>query len=360
MSDDVVRVGSRVTAVVVNFHCVSDVVGAVQSIRRDGQDVPVVVVDNSADPQEAQALRLALQGVADVLEPGRNLGFGEGCNWAARHRPAEFYWLVNPDVRVLAGCLPALVDAMDGNLSLGAVSPRQWLDDGLAWQMSPVWSPSPLGNWVRAKALNSTRVHDRLAAAVMAESARLWASVGGGVRYQRMLNGAALLVRARALEDSGQLFDPQFFMYYEDTDLCKVLRKRGWQLGVVAVARAIHHWRMGPHKNSWMERSAPLYAQKHFAGSLFWDRPVQGGAAVLPGQVWNEGEALRLPDSWSAGWMLELSPLPVFLPSIGQFGSGTLVGWPDIVGLLAPGVTWYARLSRADGAGRECLEYVLR
>ena len=51
--------------------------------------------------------------------------------------------------------------------------------------------------------------------------------------------GAALLLRREALDDVGA-FDPRFFMFYEDVDLCRRLERAGWGVGTCAEARVRH------------------------------------------------------------------------------------------------------------------------
>ncbi len=50
---------------------------------------------------------------------------------------------------------------------------------------------------------------------------------------------ACVLLRRRAFDDVGG-FDPTFFLYFEDTDLCVRLRKAGWRLGREPGAVAVH------------------------------------------------------------------------------------------------------------------------
>ena len=52
--------------------------------------------------------------------------------------------------------------------------------------------------------------------------------------------GAALVLRRAALDEVG-LFDEGFFMYSEETDLCRRLADAGWETWLVPEAVVVHH-----------------------------------------------------------------------------------------------------------------------
>src|SRR5262249_19825450 len=52
--------------------------------------------------------------------------------------------------------------------------------------------------------------------------------------------GCALLVRRRVLDEVGG-FDPDFFLYYKDVDLCRRARQRGWEVRHEPGLRVLHH-----------------------------------------------------------------------------------------------------------------------
>lgn len=338
-----------VTAILVNYLGAADIVLAAQSVRVDAPTANIVVIDNSECVAQVAHLRTHLPVGVELLVAPTNLGFGAACNWGAAHRPADGYFLVNPDVRVLPGCLEPLVSAMACNSRIGAIAPTQFLDEAQAWRFSPAWLPSALGAWARELAVRSVSAQARLDRAVRAESFRLWAAGEGAMPLrQRALSGAALLVRHECLDPRFGLFDPRYFMYYEDSDLCVRLRRQGWQLAVLPGAKALHLWQMGGHKHDLMALAAPVFFGTHHANSVWLERTRHTQQMPVPVQShveWRAGEPLPVPETWQSGWMLELSPLLVFLPSVGCLGAGPVVQWPISVAMAAQGVQFYARLT---------------
>lgn len=355
---------TSITAILVNYRGAADIVLAARSIRADSPAALIVVVDNSECEAETRHLRAHLPGGAELLVAPSNLGFGAACNWGAAHCPADHYFLANPDVRVLPGCVERLVGAMACNPHIGAIAPVQFLDAAQTWQFSPAWLPSAVGSWARELAVRSGAAQARMASAVRSESFRLWAAGDTALPLrQRALSGAALLVRRQCLDPAFGLFDPRYFMYFEDSDLCARLRRQGWQLAVLPGAKALHLWQMGGHKNDLMVSAAPVFFDRHHANSIWLERArrVQATPVTVQSHVdWRAGESLHVPEAWQAGWMLEVSPLTVFLPSVGRLGSGPVVQWPVSVALAAGGAQFYARLTPIESCHHQPLIAVMR
>ncbi len=97
------------------------------------RDVPtqVMVVDNGSEPADLERLRsgIARWGLAaELVETGRNLGFGGGCNVGMRlamERGAEFIWLLNNDAVPHPEALQAMLRVMERDRGVGAVA-RRW------------------------------------------------------------------------------------------------------------------------------------------------------------------------------------------------------------------------------------------
>ncbi len=206
--------------------CVASVFGDPSPVRRR-----VVVVDNSGTyPSEPFAGE-------HVLRLPHNPGFGAGAN-AGVGALGEDGWAVlvvlNHDIELLPGYLAAVhaelaksgTGAAAGPLYLGSAGGALWYAGGhinfLLGTVSQARSP-----WRARRA----RKVGFIPGAAMAVSPRAWREVGG--------------------------FDPSFFLYNEDLDLCLRLRRRGYSLRFVPTAPAVHH--LGGATGS-RERS-PLYLE---------------------------------------------------------------------------------------------------
>lgn len=320
-------------AILVNYHGATDTAAAVRSALTDFPSLEVVVVDNSMDATEHAKLKQLLPAGARLFAAPQNLGFGRACNLAFSMTAADFIFLINPDVRIMPGCTSALLDALEKDEQLGAVAPIQFLDDACHWRLPPSWFPTALRAWATDTALRDRISAKRLSYALRAEALRYWTAQQPVT--QRALSGGAALVRRTAIDAYDYLFDPRFFMYFEDSDLCQRIKQGGRRLAMVPQAVVVHRWRNQPHKAAMMADGAAIYFDKHGGATSYWWQkaiavakqpvltPLLGAAQLFPEC------GLDIPPAWQDGWVLELSPSPLISPSIGLLGAGAKVGFPD-------------------------------
>lgn len=340
-----------VSAVVVNYHCATDTVACVNSMLADFPSIEVVVVDHSNDAIESRHLQLMLPRKVLLLNNNTNPGFGQGCNQGFAACGGRYVMLLNPDARAIPGCLSALVAALDNSPRLGAVSPVQCWDPTGQWLLPPAWLPTGIGMWALEKAWRSRRNAYRLTNVYRRLALQGWRDQIDTWIPQRALSGGAMMVRREAANAVGGLFDPAFFMYYEDSDLCLRLRQANWQLGLVTAAAALHEWHHSTAKIEMMEDSKSIFMKRHFIGQGQWEKRLSQTAsepansfplaftlmAALP-------DRLPVPVAWQSNWLLEASPSPLMIPAIGRFGSGAVAHLPALLLERLGGGSVYLRL----------------
>ena len=333
------------TAILVNYFSSADTAGAVGSLLEDDPSIAVVVVDNSCCSVEANALVVALPSTVKILISSENLGFGRACNWAADECDSEFLFLVNPDARILPGCLEKLIEQLTLSNRLGAVAPMQYLDDTCQWMLPPSWFPTEIRAWVGEVALRDCNVARKLSRASRKEAVRYWTSTVPV--HQRSLSGGMLMIRRSAFEASGVLFDPRFFMYFEDSDLCRRLRRLDSTLAMVPSARGVHRWRNQPHKDKMMADSAVLYFDKYANANERWRTKSAEllGLKVLAPLL---GESVAFPtggvDLVPGKYLFELSPSPLMSPAIARIAEGDHFDFPvEVLGSFE-GASLFARI----------------
>lgn len=317
-------------AILVNYRGAAEIAAAVQSVLADAPGIEVRVVDNSDDDGEWALLQSLLPPAVHRHRAGGNIGFGRGCNLAVRASSADCFFLVNPDVRLVPGCTAALTEALANDASLGAAAPRQFLDADLQWHLPPSWLPTAVRAWATERARREPAIRRRVRHATGAEALHHWQARHAPLR-QRALSGGAVMVHRRSLDTGGELFDPRFFMYFEDSDLCMRLRRGGWGMAMVPRAQAIHAWWNAPHKQGLMEAGAAVYFAKHYAEDRWLHKarllqqtpPGPMGDPYQLGTRSHQGIGLAVPHALQAGWVLELSPDPLQQICIGLLGTGT-------------------------------------
>jgi N-acetylglucosaminyl-diphospho-decaprenol L-rhamnosyltransferase len=189
----------------------------------------VLVVDNSVNFGEAPAV----PGRVEVLVPGDNIGFGPAVNVAARAARAEFLLLHNPDAVLAPACVEMLLTTARTHPRLAVVAPRLTHGDG-----SSQVNGGRFSGWLRelARCTGAGRPLRRVRALARREA---FAPPASGPVERPWVSGAVMLVRREALLAVGG-FDERFFLYYEDEDLCRRLRRLGWRVAVDATVTATH------------------------------------------------------------------------------------------------------------------------
>jgi GT2 family glycosyltransferase len=205
-----------VGVVVVTWHSAATIGACLESLPAG---VPVVVVDNDSSDDTAQRVSAA-RPEAVWIPAGANLGFGAACNLGASRLPAHDLLFLNPDAALGPGTLEALHATLRASPSTGAVGPRIVGADGLPeWS----WGEDPT---VRDEFVRSRRVRRGEVPPVPT----------GPVDW---VTGGCCLVRREAWE-AVTGFDPGYFLYFEDLDLCRRIRQAGFTVLVVPEVEATH------------------------------------------------------------------------------------------------------------------------
>jgi GT2 family glycosyltransferase len=221
----------------------------------------VVVIDNHS-PAHGVARRLRRARGVSFRRWGRNRGFARAVNEGCRLSQGQWILLLNPDIDVST-------DFLDGVLALteqlAVEEPRAGIvgfelrnSDG-----SRQFSSGPFPTLLRT-----------LARLALPRTRRKYHLLPAQQRCRvPWVTGCCLLLRRDCLNQLGGL-DRDFFLYYEDVDLCRRAADRGWSVWFEPALKAIHHHplhlRTVPAYLRLLTRHALLtYASKHWSGWQF-------------------------------------------------------------------------------------------
>lgn len=347
----------RTLAIIVNYESVDLTLQAVKSVLESESlgPVSVVVVDNSSDPDESHQLRSNLPSSVILRVNARNMGFGFACNQAFREFESDGILLINPDARLLPGCLKQLQKTLFFSRNIAAVSPQLFWDDEQTFYLPPPY-PTALFEFRTLLATwgSEAWINRFISFLWRKRSIKLWRSKKP-MEVSNLSGGLVLLARA-AVEKAGGLFDPRFFLYFEDTDLFLRLRNNGFQLLIEPRAGAIHYYdqcgqSQWQEKRSLMEKSNALFLEKHekdWKTSLKkalerFPRPTMGQKKFNP-PVYKKPFSLKVPPRFQKQWLFEWSPNPDLIPSAARFGAGPEMHFSETFWkLLSPG-QYFGRL----------------
>jgi GT2 family glycosyltransferase len=181
----------------------------------------VIVVDNDSCDGSVEMVAAEFPQV-QLIANDDNIGFGAANNQAMRLTDASILLLLNPDTVVLDGALAGLVARLEREPDIAIIGCRLLNADGTLQR----WTGGSFPN------LRNVACHylflDRLLPPILRPpSLYLNRDVHHPIDVD-WVSGACMAIRREALH--GTLFDPRFFMYAEDMELCQRMIKGGWKV----------------------------------------------------------------------------------------------------------------------------------
>jgi GT2 family glycosyltransferase len=263
--------------------------------------VRTIVVDNASPDRSGEAVQdLPLT----LVRAGENRGFGAGCNLGWRTGSAPAVLFLNPDATISGDALRTLAAVFESEPGTGVVGPRIVDDEGVL-DFSMRRFPRLRSTFAQAVFAHRLAPGTDWADEVVRDPARYETS--GEADW---LSGACLLVRRDLLEELGG-FDERFFMYCEDTDICRRAWDEGQTVRFVAEATAEHEGGQSAPRASLLPvlaRSRILYAERHRGraggaaerigvalGALTHAAVGRGGRTTRSGHLAAAATALKLP-----------------------------------------------------------------
>ena len=189
----------------------------------------LLAVDNASTDRSAEILRRYFS--CDVFIQNRvNVGFGRANNQLLEHVRSDYVLLLNTDAFVSPETIAVTVDYMDAHPRCGILGVRLTNRDG-SLQPSRRKFPTPFTTFVRRSGLERwlpvpAARHD------LEED-------HGTVADCDWVPGCYYLVRRAVLDEIG-LFDPRFFLYFEEVDHCRRAHSAGWTVTYLPSTSVVH------------------------------------------------------------------------------------------------------------------------
>jgi N-acetylglucosaminyl-diphospho-decaprenol L-rhamnosyltransferase len=233
----------------------------------------VVVVDNASIDGTAVIIEKKYPWVT-LVRKTRNVGFGKGCNSGFKYVKTPYLMFLNPDAVIDIQSLRTLINFMDQYPRAGMCGPAIKEPSG---EMPSIGSlPTPWN-------IIFTPLFAR-----WTSRGRRYVFPGEAPAITEWICGACMFLRKDMFENIGG-FDPRFFLYFEETDLCLRIQQSGWEIWTVgeaicehvnaASAKETKAHMIGDTIPEHFFRSRFYYIIKHFG--LFWAILAEIGEIVF-------------------------------------------------------------------------------
>lgn len=192
-------------------------------------EMEVIVVDNDSKDRSAEILRREYSQIR-VIENNKNVGFGRANNQALPYINGRYVLLLNTDAFVESDTIDKTVQYMDANPECGILGVKLLGRDG-ELQPSCRFFPTPWNIFLGRTGLNRFFKRTKMVDDMSWDHA--------SVRNCDWVPGCYYLIRKEVIDQIG-LFDPRYFLYYEEIDHCFAAKRAGWKITYFPYSSVVH------------------------------------------------------------------------------------------------------------------------
>jgi GT2 family glycosyltransferase len=273
-----------ISLIIVSFNTCAVLRESLQSVEREqgALRIETFVVDNNSRDGSVAMVETEFPHVR-VLRSDVNLGFGAANNVALHIAQGRYVVLLNSDAFLCPGSLLLSVQHMNANPKAGLAGGRLVGRDH-SLQPSARMFPSILSDFLVITGLASKFPKSRF----FGSFDRTWADPLQPAEVD-WVPGAFSIIRAQALAKVG-FFDPEFFLYSEEVDLCRRIQRAGYEIWYWPDIEVIHIGgessrqiktlemsSAGAQLVRWRMRSTLLYYRKHHGIAAWWAKMLELG-----------------------------------------------------------------------------------
>jgi N-acetylglucosaminyl-diphospho-decaprenol L-rhamnosyltransferase len=196
---------------------------------KGGLQLQVIVIDNASHDRSVEILEKEFPNV-ELVQNQVNQGFGRANNLAMPMVRGRYVLLVNTDAFVSIDTLPKTVKFMDENINCGVLGTKLIGEDG-ALKPCCCYFPTPWNVALKMTGFDWLFPNTRFVDDMSWDHATL--------RACDWVPGCFYMVRREVIETVG-LFDPRYFLYCEEIDHCRRVRKAGWDVIFYPYTHIVH------------------------------------------------------------------------------------------------------------------------
>lgn len=220
--------------IIVNYNAKAYLKKCIKSIEGTARNFSyeIIVVDNNSLDGSVEMMREDFSHIK-LLANNHNLGFSSANNQGARIARGRYLLLLNNDTLVLPGALQTMINIMDKNPGIGLLGCRLQNGDGTLQQSFG----KPINTFYDFFRKFITNLYTNKQNPLIGRFLVWRHSTTKEVAW---VKGACMFVRRQAFFDA-EMMDENFFMFFEEVDLCVRIRQLGWKTVYTPDAEIVHY-----------------------------------------------------------------------------------------------------------------------
>lgn len=247
----------ELSIITVNTNDKEKILEQIESVRvaAAGVEYEQIISDNGSVDGSVEEIQSKYPEVR-IVKNGKNIGFGAANNSAFAISSGKFLLFLNPDMHLAPGSLRIFLDWMERNPDVGIASPKLVDEFGKFNE--------------NAKPRRFPRLYDQVA--ILLKLPHIFPHVLDGYLYKNFdfekeqivdsVRGSFMLTRRSFLELLGWAFDPRYFIWFEDVDICCEAWRNGFKVMYTPVISCLDY--VGQN----FKRLPSLQKQKWFTASM--------------------------------------------------------------------------------------------
>lgn len=229
-----------ISIIIVNYNTKELTKNCLKSVFEKTQDVnfEVFVVDNNSSDGSCEMLEQEFPQVK-LIKNTKNRGFGAANNLAIKESKAKYVFLLNSDTILLNNVVKIFFDFMeksenwDKNQKIACCGGNLYNKDlsyGYSYNVLPIIEQILLKRFYLNKFFKNYYKKKFLPS--LCEESK-------SIKEVDSVSGANMFLRRSVLDEVG-LFDEDFFLYFEETELSYRMNKKGYKSVILPEAKIIH------------------------------------------------------------------------------------------------------------------------
>ena len=271
---------AKLTGVIVTYKSSKTISAALASAKKcvDAGVMDLIIVDN-ASPDDTRDILAREAGFAKVILGDANIGFGRGCNVGLMAATTPYVVFFNPDAQMEPEAVRAIVSFMDSHDRCGICGPAIQSGEGADLHIQAVGA-LPRVTDIVGDALGLHTTYKR----------RQPVTPGAAPFRTDWVSGSMLVGRTQLLQKLGG-FDPRYFLYWEEADLCRSVLSEGYEIWAVPQAVVSHIGGVSAAEES-NDRIKGCIAKFYYESRYYYMRKHFG---ALPAALAELAEVIALP-----------------------------------------------------------------
>lgn len=260
------------TTIIVNYNTANLLPKCINALRESAVDVSnkIVIVDNASNDDSADLLLRDFSDCTLIIND-ENIGFGRANNQCAPDINSQYVLLLNTDAFVSANTINKTIQYMEENSDCGILGVKLVGRDGVL-QPSCRYFPGPWSIFLKSTGLQ------RFFKEVQLVDDMNWEH--DVPRKCDWVPGCYYLIRRELIDQVG-LFDPRYFLYYEEVDHCFAAKKVGWEVHFFPDTTVVHIGGESAKSEGSLTSSGRQLAALQIESELLYFQKNYGGLKAL-------------------------------------------------------------------------------